>query len=206
MRGHVLVQRQAVHIFHGQVGRAVFLKIAVDADDPSVSDKGRKGLGLFQKLFLAESEVLRLIGGVHLYGDARPARELSGEVLLDRHALARLVIQRNVGDAEAALSQHMAEDVASVEDGTRFQGQRVFTRRRRRVKAAEGAHAVRIHFAKAMRTLHAAGLLSHFIFTVSIIRLYFASHKSYFSLFGMFPTVESTSPSISVLLRRLHSV
>ena len=38
----------------------------------------------------------------------------------------------------------------------RLEREREPARRRRRVIAAEGAHAVRIHFAEAMWTLHAA--------------------------------------------------
>ena len=123
-RGHIFVQRHAFHILHGEIGCAVLLKVAVDPDDMLVPDECGKRLRFFKKTFLAESEVFFPVSGVgrHHVRPERPARELRGKILLDGHTLLALIIQGDICDAEAALTQDPSDYVSAVQNGTRAEG------------------------------------------------------------------------------------
>ena len=158
---HVFVERDAVHILHHEVCGGVLLKIAVDADDVRIPDELGQGLGLFEEALHAVFKVLPPLAGVDLHRGASgdPARKVRGQVFLDGDAVAGLVVEGDVGDAEAALAQHAPDGVAPVEDGAGAQGERVAVRLIPPVKAAVRAGAVRVHFAETVPAQHAAPLL-----------------------------------------------
>ena len=64
------------------------------------------------------------------------------KILLNRNTLFGLVVLSDIGDTETALADHPADGISSVEDGTRFQGERILLFRTGRIITAEGAGTV----------------------------------------------------------------
>ena len=138
----VILERQALDIFHDDIRRVVFLEVVDNVDDTLFIGKGGDVLRLEQKAIhaLAE-EILLIFGDNDFLGElAGAVRGAGGIELLDGDALGQCGMQTDVGDAEAALAQRLADEVPAREQrsgrqviGLRLMGLAV-------VPSAVGAH------------------------------------------------------------------
>ena len=107
-------------------------------------DKFRQGPGLLLEPLRAVGEVIRLC--VHHNGDRGSlyaGSDVAGHVLFDGHLGLELGIEGQVSDAEAALTQDAANDIAVIEHRPGPQGHRELFRVLRQVEAAVWAEALR---------------------------------------------------------------
>ena len=112
----IVLEAGALDIIHNEVGRVVLFEVAVHTHNVGVADELRQSFGLVEKTLFPVKEVLLPLAGVGRDRMAvRAGGHSVGEILLDSHQTAVLMVLGNVGDAEAALAQHPSKNVASVE-------------------------------------------------------------------------------------------
>ena len=90
-----------------------------------MADEFRQGPGLLPEPLRAVGEIVR--PSARHNGDRaplHPGRHLAGHVFLNGHLGLELGIESQIGDAEAALAQDAADDVAVVEHRPRPKGHR----------------------------------------------------------------------------------
>ena len=118
----VVLEAGALDVIHNEVGRVVLFEVAMHTHDVGVADELRQSFGLVEKTLFPIEEVLLPLAGI---GRNRVTVRAGGhsvrEILLDSHQTAGLMVLGNVGDAEAALAQHLSENVAPVEYSARRQ-------------------------------------------------------------------------------------
>ena len=138
------LEADALHILHDEVGGAVLLEVAAHPHDVWVAQKLGQHPGLIQEALQAVAEVLLPLPGEDgdLGGAGDPGGHGLGQELLDGHLDVQHLVQGQVGDAEAALAQHPAQDVLSGQDAAVGEGEGVFVPVHGRIVAAAGAGAV----------------------------------------------------------------
>ena len=140
MVGNVRFEGDALDVIHDEVRGVVLVKVAGHTGDVGVADELRQGPGLLLEPLRAVGELLT--AGLHHDGDrgaAYAGGDLAGHELLDGYLGIQLGIQGQVGDAETALAQHPAHNVAVIQHRPGPQGNREFFLILRQVKAAVGA-------------------------------------------------------------------
>ena len=145
--GDVGLEADPLDVVHDEVGGVVLVKIAGHTGDVGVSDELGQGPGLLLEALRAVGKVLR--PGVHHDGHVGPLHaggHVAGHVLLHRHLGLELGVKGHVGDAEAALAQDAAHDVAVVEHRPRPEGHREFLLVLPQVKAAVGTRDERVRY------------------------------------------------------------
>ena len=122
MVGDVGLEGDALDVVHDEIRGIVFVEIAGDGGDVGVADELRQRPGLLLEALGAVGELLGF--GVHGHRHRRPdaGGDVIGHELLDGHLGVQLGVQGQIGDAEAALAQHPADDVAAVQHGPGPQG------------------------------------------------------------------------------------
>ena len=113
-------QIDAVEVFHDDIRRTVFFKILSDVDD--TRNIGQLGdlSGFLQKVLqtLFEEGDLLIGGSRYQLTDVVVAVDIPvGKVFLDRDASVQRQIPADIGDAEATLTDTVADEYLFVEDG-----------------------------------------------------------------------------------------
>ena len=139
--GDIGLEADTLDVVHDKVRGVIFVKVAGDRGNIGVADEFCQGPGLLLEPLSAVGEVLG--PALHRHGDggADAGGDLIGHELLDSHLGLQLGVPGQVGDAEAALAQHPAHDVAVIQHSPRPQGHRVLLLVLRQVEAAVGAGA-----------------------------------------------------------------
>ena len=112
--GDVGLEGDALDVVHDEVGRVVFVEVAGHAGDVGVADELRQGPGLLLEPLRAVGKLLALGVHGHGHGGADAGGDVVGHELLDGHLGVQLGVQGQIGDAEAALAEHPANDVAVI--------------------------------------------------------------------------------------------
>ena len=119
---HILIQTPALNVLHHEIGRIVFFKIVVDSHDIGIALKGRQRPGLLQETLLAVDEIIFSGAGVGRDGaGAVSGCHGVGKIFLDCHPFLGLIILRQIGDAEAALTQYPTQNIPTSQNGTYWQ-------------------------------------------------------------------------------------
>ena len=108
----------AVEIIHDDIGGAVGFKVLSDADDTRLTDEFRDFSRFFQKtvLTLGKHRLTALGRGSDILIDGIIAVHITvGKILLDRNAHIERQISADIGDAEAALADTVADKVLVVQ-------------------------------------------------------------------------------------------
>ena len=114
-------QVDAVKVFHDDIRRTVFFKVFSDVDNTRNIGQLRDLSGFLQKVLQAFFEEGNLIVGGCRYQltDVVVAVDIAvGKVFLDGDASVQRQISADIGDAEAAFSDTVADQYLFVEDGT----------------------------------------------------------------------------------------
>ena len=158
-------QRSSFHVIHDDVGGVVLQKALPYPDDfrntidlchlPGLPEEG---------LHAGDPELFGLLSVPPLQGGAHSGKAAdltAGEVFLDGNFQTQIQIKTNIGDAKAALAQHLAHHIVAIEKiavGQDIIGSGRFSR----VKAAVGTGVALnfFHAAKAAVKLHTNFLFS----------------------------------------------
>ena len=114
-----LVQRFALDMLHDDVRGAVSLNVPVYPYDAWMS-KAVDGPRLLQEAVEAPGEDIVFSTRCRHSRPCRPDGRVRGKVLLDSDRSIQVVVEREVGDAEAARTEH-ADDFALVDPKTRWE-------------------------------------------------------------------------------------
>ena len=141
--GDVGLEGDALDVVHDEIRRVVLVEIAGDRRNVRIADELRQGPGFLLEPFGAVGELLGF--GVHGHGHRCPdaGGDVIGHELLDGDLGVQLGVQGQIGDAEAALAQHPADDIPVIQHGPGPQGHGEFLFVFRQVEAAVGAGAFR---------------------------------------------------------------
>ena len=142
MVGNVRFEGDALDVIHDEVRGVVLVKVVGDARDVGLAHEFCQGAGLLLEALGAIGELLAAVLCQNGHGGALPGGDLAGHELLDGYLGIQLGIQGQVGDAETALAQHPAHDVAAVQHGPGPQGHGEFFFVFRQVEAAVGTGAL----------------------------------------------------------------
>ena len=123
----VFLQRDAGHVFHDDVAGAVGTEEVLHADHAGVLVEARQRAGLVDE---AREAVVEGLGLVAVDAQADPVAAAGGavprQVLLDGQGQRQVLVECQVGDAEAAVAEDPAEAVAAIEQAAdRQEGRRV---------------------------------------------------------------------------------
>ena len=121
---HELLKTGALHIFHDDVGGAVGLEEALDADDRRHALESGQGLGLPEEPLQAGPEGDRsVLGGGEDAGAVGPVPgdQGGGIELLHRHLHIQIPVPAEIGDAEATLAQGPSDHILVPEQSAHAQ-------------------------------------------------------------------------------------
>ncbi len=133
----VALEADPLDVIHDEIRGIIGVKVAGHARDIGMSDKLGQGPGLLLESLRSVGKVVLL--GVHSHGDGSPldtGSDVVGHVLLHGHLGLELGVIGQVGDAETALAQDAAHDVAVIEQRPGTEGYREFFRVFLQVEAA----------------------------------------------------------------------
>ena len=106
---HAFLHGLSFHIFHHEIGRAVFRKAVIDRDDAFFGVEHRQPPRFFREVLpplLKQGAALIRIDGHRALGvDA--GGEVHRQIFLDRYLLTQKGIPANVGNAKTSIAQHV---------------------------------------------------------------------------------------------------
>ena len=143
--GDVAFEADPFDIVHNEIGRTVFVKVTADARDIGMADELRQCPGLLPEALRAVGEVLR--PGVRHDRDRsafHTGGDFTGHIFLNGHLGLELGVEGQIGDAETALAQDAAHNVAVIQDHPSLEGRGEFFPVVRQIESALGAGAERI--------------------------------------------------------------